>query len=174
MKRSEITKAEIRKQVFFRAHRMAKRMEGDYKACFAYCLKMQWACFKEATAELPELEGSPKQIAWANDIRDNLILDPLFEIHLAGSTAIEFADDTFANLENKKAFIHLLRTQKSAKFWISCNWENVQEIAFQMWRARKDTDYIFAFGKSYNPDYYRLIDGQFVNCDMWGEIRKRA
>lgn len=94
-----MTKQEIRKKVFMRAHRYAKRMEGDYKACFAYALKMQWACFKEAFSEPVQLEGSPKQIAWAEDLRKDTIASPLWENSATIGDEIEPSEDILLSLE---------------------------------------------------------------------------
>lgn len=173
-----MTKQEIRKKVFMRAHRYAKRMEGDYKACFVYALKMQWACFKEALKEPAKLEGSPKQIAWAEDMRKEKILAPLYEDFVTTSDEITEQEDIFRNLKKKKEFIQLLRTQKSAKWWISARFDNVVNIARSIIFTNREKDEekrIYSFGKYYNPDCFRLIDGQFVQCDMWGKvIKKRA
>lgn len=172
-----MTKQEIRKQVFFRAHRYAKRMKGDYKACFAYALKMQWACFKEALKEPKKLEGSPKQIAWAEDMRKEKILEPLWEELVTTSDEITEQEDVFRDLKKKKEFIYLMRTQKSAKWWISVRFDSVADIAREIIlrnREKNEEKRIYSFGKYYNPDYYLLIDGQFVECDMWGKVKKRA
>ena len=173
-----MTKQEIRKKVFMRAHRYAKRMEGDYKACFVYALKMQWACFKEALKEPEQLEGSPKQIAWAEDMRKEKILAPLWEDFVTTSSEITEQEDTFRDLKKKQEFIRLMRTQKSAKWWISTRFDNVVNIARSIIFTNREKDEekrIYSFGKYYNPDCFRLIDGQFVQCDMWGKvIKKRA
>lgn len=61
-----------RKAIMEKAWEIKKENE---KNIFGLCLKMAWAIAKkEAEAEeLPELQGSVKQIAWAKDIRDKFI-----------------------------------------------------------------------------------------------------
>lgn len=41
-----------KKEIFRTAHRYAKKMEGDYKACFAYALKYTYACLKACKKKL--------------------------------------------------------------------------------------------------------------------------
>lgn len=61
-----------RKEIMKKAWEIKKENE---KNIFGLCLKMAWAIAKkEAEAEeLPELQGSEKQIAWAKDIREKII-----------------------------------------------------------------------------------------------------
>ena len=61
-----------RREIMKKAWEIKKENE---KNIFGLCLKMAWAIAKkEAEAkELPELQGSVKQIAWANSIRENII-----------------------------------------------------------------------------------------------------
>ncbi len=61
-----------RKAIMKKAWEIKKENE---KNIFALCLKMAWAIAKkEAEAkELPELQGSVKQVAWAKDIRRYMI-----------------------------------------------------------------------------------------------------
>src|SRR5690554_3134966 len=58
------------RKIMVRAHALAKQMEGDYQARLALGLRMAWAETKnKEETEVKELTGSPKQIAWAEDIR---------------------------------------------------------------------------------------------------------
>lgn len=166
---------EIRRQIFYFAHKYAKQMEGNYKACFSYALKMQWACYNEALKKPVELQGSPKQIAWAEDIRKNKILAPLWERSATVAQEIEPSEDILLSLEKRFKFIKLLRTQKSAKWWISSRFDGVRDIARTICftNRKPKEERIYSFGKYYNPDYYRLVDGQFVECDFRGEIKKK-
>lgn len=61
-----------RKAIMKKAWEIKKENE---KNIFGLCLKMAWAIAKkEAGAEeLPELQGSVKQVAWAKDIREKMI-----------------------------------------------------------------------------------------------------
>lgn len=61
-----------RKEIMKKAWEIKKENE---KNIFGLCLKMAWAIAKKAAEakELPELQGSVKQVAWAKDIRDKFV-----------------------------------------------------------------------------------------------------
>ena len=61
-------------QLFSKAHKIAKTVEGDYRARFAYGLTQAWKEFKGAD-KMIELKGTEKQVKWANDIRQKLLND---------------------------------------------------------------------------------------------------
>lgn len=63
-----------RKEIMKKAWEIKKENENNI---FGLCLKMAWEIAKEnaKTAILPDLQGSEKQIAWANKIRDNIIIN---------------------------------------------------------------------------------------------------
>lgn len=67
--------------------------------------------------ELPELSGTPKQVAWANTLRQRLIQK--FED--------ELTDLGLSTEELKLVLTHILQTKKSAKFFIE-NQNNLSEI----------------------------------------------
>lgn len=58
------------RQVMKRAHELAKKMIGDYAARLALALKIAW---KEVKEMAEKMIGTPKQVAWAKDIRDRAI-----------------------------------------------------------------------------------------------------
>lgn len=67
------------------------------KNIFSLCLKMAWAIAKKEaeTEELPELQGSVKQIVWAKDIREKIIakLDMGNLLTDRGELTTEWAED---------------------------------------------------------------------------------
>lgn len=56
-----------------RAHKIAKTLVGDYSARLSMALKMVWAEVKKGVKKMVELIGSEKQIAWAKDIKKDII-----------------------------------------------------------------------------------------------------
>lgn len=56
------------KKVMKKAHKLAKKMVGDYAARLALALRQVWKEVRNVV--LPELKGTEKQVKWANDIRD--------------------------------------------------------------------------------------------------------
>ena len=67
------------KEVFLKAHQMTREIkrqyqEVDYRAQFGLCLSYLLKNRKEEKGmEYPELTGTPKQVAWANDIREKMV-----------------------------------------------------------------------------------------------------
>ncbi|MED0737839.1 hypothetical protein [Aneurinibacillus thermoaerophilus] len=59
------------KKVMKKAHELAKKMVGDYAARLALALRQAWKEVRNVV--LPEMKGSQKQIAWAEDIRSRVI-----------------------------------------------------------------------------------------------------
>lgn len=62
------------KELFVKAHKMAKEIkaqypEVDYKLQFSLCL----AYLREGENEMVELQGSEKQIAWAKEIKEEIL-----------------------------------------------------------------------------------------------------
>src|SRR5699024_4810705 len=57
----------------FNLHRIMKRAweikRQDKRNIFSFCLKMAWEEAKEETS-LPKLIGTPKQVAWAEKLRE--------------------------------------------------------------------------------------------------------
>lgn len=67
-----------RKAIMKKAWEIKKENE---KNIFGLCLKMAWAIAKKETEtkELPELQGSEKQVAWAKDIREKIMKNFTFD-----------------------------------------------------------------------------------------------
>lgn len=67
------------KNLFKEAHKMAREIkeqynEVDYQAQFGLCLSYLYENKEEMKVkELPKLEGTEKQVAWAEDIREELL-----------------------------------------------------------------------------------------------------
>lgn len=55
--------------LFTRAHEIARTLEGDYVARISYSLRCVWSEVKLGSM----LEGSEKQIKWANEIRKSIL-----------------------------------------------------------------------------------------------------
>ncbi len=63
------------KNLFKKAHELTRKMkerypEVDYQTQFGLCLSYLFEEEKEENEEVKELKGTPKQIAWAEDIRE--------------------------------------------------------------------------------------------------------
>lgn len=56
--------------VFKKAVKLAKTFTGDWIACMKLALKIIWAVVRKGANKMIELVGSPKQVKWANDIRN--------------------------------------------------------------------------------------------------------
>ena len=76
---------------------------------------------QEKAENLPELEGSEKQVAWAKKIRIELL-----------NEVKDFMQD-FKQDEHTKAFTEWVKGQKSAKFWIDNRTACAQQIAW-LWK----------------------------------------
>ncbi len=107
--------------------------QAEYEAtklCYA-CYRAEKAA-KAAQAEvedaLPELEGSPKQVAWAKDIRQSV---------LYGRSGVRYCEQQYADLaEEDKAScreaIASIKAQSSAKWWID---NRTEDLWSMMWAA---------------------------------------
>lgn len=61
-------------RIMRRGHELASKMVGDYKARLSLALQLAWKEEKgEDKMELPKLEGTEKQIKWAEDIRTDVL-----------------------------------------------------------------------------------------------------
>lgn len=86
-----------RKEIMKKAWEIKKQNTNNV---FGLCLKMAWAIAKEGTKvdakELPELEGSEKQVAWAKDIREKMIAKLDVNNLLTERGVLDFANATWA------------------------------------------------------------------------------
>ena len=84
---------------------------------------------KAETADaLPELEGSPKQVAWAKDLRAS---------KLYGNSGVAYCEKGFADLDEEdkatcREAIASIKAQSSAKWWIDNRQADLWEL---MWAA---------------------------------------
>ncbi|WP_203363104.1 hypothetical protein [Bacillus sp. REN10] len=109
--------------VMTRAWEIAKaavvKFGGKVKEYFAESLKLAWKEVKNAVANLVELKGSDKQIAWANDIRD------IFISHLPAIRTLitEYEKQENAKLKSsqnlKDLLVHLEEKENRAGVWIN-------------------------------------------------------
>lgn len=100
-------------EIMKKAHHIAKRqLIGDYQARLALALRMVWREVRKQKAvdDLPELKGTPKQVAWAKDIRKRMA-ERLLEI-------IEFRKRIGAPYEYQQNLFVRLMEMTSSKFWI--------------------------------------------------------
>ncbi len=64
-----MAKATLR-EIMVKAHKIAKKLKGDYQARLSYALKVAWAEYRGGkNVALVKLVGTEKQVAWAEDIR---------------------------------------------------------------------------------------------------------
>ena len=64
------------KNVFKKAHEITRNIirKGDsYKETFRLCLIFVYSQIKKGVNKMVELKGTEKQVAWANDIRKNML-----------------------------------------------------------------------------------------------------
>ena len=96
------------KAIMKRAWEILRTLTGDHIAKLAMALRMAWAEKKNGgkkmeakeSVEFVQLEGSPKQIAWGEDIRKSF-----FEV-------------AYANSKAEKVIKSIVNTKTSAKWWI--------------------------------------------------------
>ena len=128
----------MKRNLMKRAHEIARSLEGDYRARMSLALRQAWKEEKgmEITLEniikiedLPKLEGTPKQVAWAEEIRkDNFKF--IFEGFVSrmkengGSLPSQFVP---VYLAAKKVF---LEAPTNAAWWV----ENYRRGKTYLWR----------------------------------------
>ena len=64
-----------KKELMIKAHKMAREIKNeypavDYKFQLGLCLTY---LYQEGGKEMVELKGTEKQVAWANEIRENIV-----------------------------------------------------------------------------------------------------
>ena len=117
-----------KKEIMKKAHKMTKKIkreypEVDYRFQFGLCLSFLMNEVKETIEiEMRELTiGSPKQIAWAKKIRENLLEEGKdnmnFDIELSKTV-----DEIMEAKTTYKAFIDFVNTQDAR--WVIDNLRN--------------------------------------------------
>lgn len=113
-----------KREIMKKAVKLAKTFVGDWVARMALALKIVWAGVKKMT-KMPELKGTAKQVAWANDIREKAIavLDEMvkeYAAKLENGEVFGTKDDAY-RAEKKahliEAFDALVKVE-DAKTWI--------------------------------------------------------
>lgn len=121
------------KKVMTEAHKMTKDIkrkypEVDYRFQLGLCLSCLLKNKKEENrVELPELKGTPKQIAWANKIRKDFIENriPQFKEYYRNFLDLALAskkinEDQAAKMNKKIENIlhYIISTKNESKFYI--------------------------------------------------------
>ena len=160
---NKLTKNEI----FRLAHKYAKRLEGDYSARFAWALKYVYKCIKLIDTKV-ELKGSPKQIKWANEIRDN------FEYrNLLFENFINYKEE-YVGFDQKIEFIKLFNMTENSGVIICMAYESPMEWFHFIQEYKRGKYRTVEIGKEYNPNYFVIDDkGRFLQCDFSGTVLNR-
>lgn len=122
----------MKKQIMKRAWEIArngqKKFGGKVKEYFAIALKLAWKEVKSAM-EKAQLKGTPKQVAWAEAIRENVItyIETCFNEGLKWFEAREGENERIAKskiegIQQFKEIQKMLYSQSDAKYWID-NWQ---------------------------------------------------
>ena len=114
-----------------------RRLEYEATKLCAACYRAQKAAEQEAAKDevadvisrlgLPELEGTPKQVAWATDIRANRVRQLLEEARAIGKTAEEFVAAYQTTVRG--AYVRRALCEASAAAWIDSRQLSLKEWA---------------------------------------------
>lgn len=151
-----------------------KKFGGKVKEYFAQALHMAWAEIKKGVSDMVELQGSEKQVKWANDIRNKaveMLNDVLAFVTKFEAQAPERVDGltnevlswkTVKLLPNQKALdlsrdnieklVEAIENEVSAKFFIE-NRENILNAIAEKHEVKN------AFGRIINS-YRELKSGK--------------
>lgn len=158
-----------KKEIFRTAHRYAKKMEGDYKACFAYALKYTYACLK-ACKEKVALKGSPKQVSWATEIRNNISYR---NIMLRVDRPSTSWNEEYTDIVKKLEFIKILNSIENAGVIICLAYQAIDSWYASIRRYRNGKNKVIEIGKQFNPNYFVIVDGKFLQCEWGGTLYKK-
>lgn len=148
----------MKKQIMKRAWEIAKegqkKFGGKVKEYFAIALKFAWKEVKaaEAGTAKAQLKGTPKQVAWAEAIRQNVIsyIEICFEKGLEWYEAREGENERIAQtkkegIEQFKEIQKMLYGQSDAEYWIDewqanykNDWKISEGIKFMLWKLGED------------------------------------
>lgn len=114
--------------VMQRAWKIAKqgveKFGGKVKEYFAQALCMAWVEIKKGADKMVELQGSEKQVKWANDIRNNAVttlndvLDTITEVNEKNVAWVKNEKILGLLRENVQQLIEAFENEASAKFFI--------------------------------------------------------
>lgn len=150
-----------KKEIFRLAHRYAKRLEGDYKARFTWALKYVYKCIELINTKV-ELKGSPKQIKWANEIRNSFDYKGiLFECY------VDY--DEYRTFENMVEFIKAVNTIENASVIICLAYQTPAGWFTYILRYKQGKKKLIEIGKEFNPNFF-IIDeqGRYIQTDWRG------
>lgn len=112
----------IMKRAWEIAREGVKKFGGKVKEYLAESLKLAWKEVKESVS-LPVLKGTPKQVAWAEDLRKTVMT--AFEIAKEAAFETKYGQTKTDRLQNVINYIeNEVFTQESAKFFID-HFQNV-------------------------------------------------
>lgn len=141
----------MKKQIMKRAWEIARegqrKFGGKVSEYFAISLKLAWKEVK-AAMEKAQLKGTPKQVAWAEAIRENVItyIETCFEKGLEWFEAREAKNERIAQtkkegIEQFKEIQKMLYSQSDAKYWIDNwqanykkDWKISEGISYMLWK----------------------------------------
>lgn len=148
----------MKKQIMKRAWEIAKegqkKFGGKVREYIAIALKFAWKEVKAAEAGMAkaQLKGTPKQVAWAEAIRENVItyIETCFEKGLEWYAAREAQNERIARtkkegIEQFKEIQNMLYSQSDAEYWIDewqCyykkDWKISEGISYMLWKLGED------------------------------------
>lgn len=155
-----------KREIFWLAHRYARRLEGNYRARFSWSLRYIYKCIRMINSKSIELKGSPKQIKWATEIRNNFDFKAiLFERYLD--------DDAYKTFENKILFIKLIKNVENSSFLIAMDQDTPAYGFRQVVRYLNKKTNVIEVGKFYDPSYFVLDEkNRLLQCEFNGVLRK--
>lgn len=126
-----------KKEIMIKAHEMTKDIKNeypkvDYKFQLGLCLAF---LHSEGVKEMVELQGTEKQIAWAEKIREDMIAEAkksneTNEQLIAKRGRLSIVTEAFRN--NLKAFFARVEIETSAKWYIE-NRDRAARMYSQFW-----------------------------------------
>ena len=145
----------MKKQIMKRAWEIAregqKKFGGKVREYIAIALKLAWKEVKSAM-EKAQLKGTPKQVAWAEAIRENVVtyIETCFEKGLEWYEAREAKNERIAQtkkegIEQFKEIQNMLYSQSDAEYWIDNwqanykkDWKISEGVSYMLWTLGED------------------------------------
>ena len=104
----------MKSNIFKKAHELTKKIIkiGDnYRATFRLCLSFVYSQIKKGVKKMVELKGTEKQVKWATEIREQLLI----YVNLFEEVA---KDDNSKDVQETRNAIEKILNVDSAKFYI--------------------------------------------------------
>jgi len=145
----------MKKQIMKRAWEIARegqrKFGGKVSEYFTISLKLAWKEVR-TSMEKAQLKGTPKQVAWAEAIRENVItyIEKCFNKGLEWYEAREAKNEKIAKakaegIEQFKEIKNMLYSQSDAEYWIDewqCyykkDWKVREGINYMIWTLGED------------------------------------